>query len=195
MARVPMTLGAGVHLERTCKPCLPHPPGQATGSSGEGLHGCFPENPARRENREGVEGRTDLRGCVESPGQSDSSGKTFQLTLGPVGPAPGRQRLPTCRPVWVLVLPSAPWPRAPAVHHTHIPPVLLERRATYRLGKRGDSQTPGGAAIWPSVSPLYRLALVIPDWGCPRRCCRVTLGLKGRERGALASSCQEAHVL
>lgn len=100
MARVPMTLGAGVHLERTCKPCLP--PGQATGNGGEGLHGCFPRTLHAEKTERGLEERQACRGCVER--QTDSSGKAFQWPCGPVGPAPGRQRLPTCRPVWVLLL-------------------------------------------------------------------------------------------
>lgn len=57
MARLPRTLGAAVRLERTCE--LSSPRGQATGSGGEGL---LPENPACRENREGVEGKAGLQG-------------------------------------------------------------------------------------------------------------------------------------
>ena len=104
MARVPMTLGAGVHLKKTCEPCLP--PGQATGSGGEGLHSPLlpPEPCSQGENKEGVEGRTGLQGQHEKSQRECSSGKAFQLTLGPVGPTPGRQGLPTCWPVWVQML-------------------------------------------------------------------------------------------
>lgn len=175
MARVPMTLGAGVHLKKTCEPYLP--PGQTTGSGGEGLHS--PQLPPRAllAGRKQRGGRRQDRpsGAARKVPERVFLWKGLPVDPRPCGPHSwetgaahplaslgANAELACCFPLLL-------WPLTPAVHHIHIPPLFyINTELTTIQGGGEAGQTPGEQPLGPARVLYTSWFLVTPDGGHPR---------------------------